>query len=132
MSTNISRQFGVHEIPGTEVEAPNTARQVSASFEGQMRDYVGSIWLKIGELERKVVNLEEWREELNYRLASRVSPEPLSSAASPPAKATGERYGDEPAMVGVRAVPPKPRGATPWAAEGVSKATWYRRHKAAP
>jgi hypothetical protein len=108
---SIDRQFGVHEIPGTEIEAPNKARQVSANFEGQMRDYVGSIWLKIGELERKVVNLEEWREELNYRQASRVSPEPLSSAASPPAKATG---------------PPK---STPWAAEGVSKATWYRRHK---
>jgi hypothetical protein len=118
MSTNISRQYGLHEIPGTEVETPNARRQVSANFESQMRDYVGSIWLKMSELERKVVNLEEWRDELNYRLASRVSPEPLPpSAATPPAEAKGERS--------VTPAPPKPR--KPWELEGVSKATWYRR-----
>jgi len=128
MSTNISRQFGVHEIPGTEVEAPNTARQVSASFEGQMRDYVGSIWLKIGELERKVVNLEEWREELNYRLASRVSAgRPVSSDGRP---GEGGARADGPAPAHAGAKPP--RASKPWAAEGVSKATWYRRHKATP
>jgi hypothetical protein len=125
MSTNISRQYGLHEIPGTEVETPNPRRQVSANFESQMRDYVGSIWLKMSELERKVVNLEEWRDELNYRLASRVSPEP-PSAATPPAEAKGER---------ARPSPPEPSSSVkprkPWELEGVSKATWYRRQKEA-
>jgi hypothetical protein len=127
--SNISRQYGVHEIPGTEEEAPNKARQVSAGFEASMRDYIGAIWVKLGELEHSIDDFKEWREELNYRRLSRVSPEPLSSVHSP-GEATGEGYGDEPGstMVGVRAVPPK-RTDKPWAAEGVSKATWYRRHK---
>jgi hypothetical protein len=116
--SNISRQYGVHEIPGTEEEAPNRARQVSAGFEGQMRDYVGAIWLKMGELERKVVSLEEWREELTYkstRLASPGVARPASGEKSDgPHPATGE--GGRP--------PPKP-----WLAAGVSKATWYRRQK---
>lgn len=117
--SNISRQYGVHEIPGTEEEAPNRARQVSAGFEGQMRDYVGAIWLKMGELERKVVSLEEWREELSYRLAS---PGPLLSVAP---LASGEKAdGPNPATGEGGRPPPKP-----WLAAGVSKATWYRRQK---
>lgn len=116
--SNISRQYGVHEIPGTEEEAPNKARQVSAGFEGQIRDYIGAIWVKLGELEHSIDDFKEWREELNYRLMSRVSPGPLSPVHSP-----GEAAGE-----GVRAPPLKPE-AKPWAAEGVSKATWYRRHK---
>ena len=122
---SISRQYGLTEIPGTEEPAPTPKRAaVSLGFESQMRDYVGAIWLKMGELERKVVSLEAWR-------AGLASPGPLSSAT--PAEAKGERYGDEP-VVGVRAVPPKPlsvkpRGKRPWEDEGVSKATWYRRNK---
>jgi hypothetical protein len=120
MSTNISRQYGLHEIPGTEEEAPNKARQVSVGFESQMRDYVGSIWLKIGELERTVLSLQEWREEMNYRLQKPL-PSPLLAAAG---EARGERAAPP-------SSPPKPpRASKPWAAEGVSKATWYRRHKA--
>ena len=126
--SNISRQYGLTEIPGTEEPAPAPKRAaVSLGFESQMRDYVGAIWLKMGELERKVVSLEEWREGL-------ASPGPLSSAT--PAEAKGERYGGEPGstMVGVRAVPPKPssvkaRGKRPWEDDGVSKATWYRRNR---
>ena len=111
---SIDRQFGVHEIPGTEEPAPQAKRTVSASFEASMRDYVGAIWLKIGELERKVVNLEEWREELNYRLASRVSPEPerLPSAQGDQTRKTGDFVNRK-----------------PWEVEGVSRRTWYRRHK---
>jgi hypothetical protein len=125
---SIDRQFGVYEIPGTETEAPNQRREVSAGFEGQMRDYVGAIWLKMGELERKVVNLEEWREDLDYR---RVSPEQVTLA-----EARGEAVGGSPNLADQSKPSPKPssakaRGERPWADEGVSKATWYRRHKEA-
>jgi hypothetical protein len=121
MSTNISRQYGLHEIPGTEAEAPNMARQVSAGFEGQMRDYVGAIWVKLGELERQVVSLEEWREEMNYRLFNPSSrPLPLLAAADDGGEGKRRR-----SPSGVRA---PPRASKPWLAEGVSKATWYRRH----
>ena len=121
--SNISRQYGVHEIPGTEAEAPNQARQVSAAFEGQMRDYISALWVKLGALEHEIDDFKEWREELNYRLLSRVaSPGPLSSVAH---LASGEKAdGPNPATGEGGRPPPKP-----WEAEGVSKATWYRRHK---
>lgn len=126
--SNISRQYGVHEIPGTEAEAPNQARQVSAAFEGQMRDYISAIWVKLGALELEIDDFKEWREELNYRLLSRVaSPGPLSSVAP---LASGEKADGPNPATGEGAVfskaspPPKP-----WEAEGVSKATWYRRNK---
>jgi hypothetical protein len=117
---SINRQYGVHEIPGTEAEAPNQARQVSAAFEGQMRDYIAAIWVKLGELEHVIEDFKAWREELNYRLLSRVSPEPLSSVAPeqlPSAESNQTRKTAD-------FVNPKP-----WLAEGVSKATWYRRQK---
>ena len=126
--SNISRQFGLHEIPGTEEEAPNKARQVSAGFEGQMRDYVSAIWVKLGALEGAIDDFREWREELDYRLARRVSPEPLSSVHSPGGNG-GKADRPQPATEEGGRPPPKPRGDQPWAAEGVSKATWYRRHK---
>lgn len=92
---SVDRQFGVHEIPGTEEPAPQAKREtVSAGFELQMRGYVNAIWAKLAELEGKVQDLGSSRPM-------------LVSAAG---EARGERYGDEPGstMVGVRAVPPKP------------------------
>lgn len=122
--SNISRQYGVHEIPGTEAEAPNQARQVSAAFEGQMRDYISALWVKLGALEHEIDDFKEWREELNYRLLSRVaSPGPLSSVA-PLAERGNGPTGAAPATGEGGRPPPKP-----WEAEGVSKATWYRRNK---
>ena len=123
---SISRQYGLTEIPGTEEPAPAPKRAaVSLGFESQMRDYVGAIWLKMGELERKVVSLEEWREGL-------ASPGPLLSVAHlargetadgpNPARGEGGRPSPKPSSV-------KPRGKRPWEDEGVSKATWYRRNK---
>jgi hypothetical protein len=141
--SNISRQFGLHELPGTEEPAPQAKpRTVTAGFESQIRGYVDAIWLKIAELEGRIDDFEGWRTAIALALKDATgidprspktfnSPEPLLVSAAGEAK--GERYGDEPGstMVGVRAVPPKPRGAKPWEAEGVSKATWYRRHKEA-
>lgn len=105
---SVDRQFGVHEIPGTEAEAPNPARQVSAGFEGQMRDYVAAIWVKISELERFNASFQEFREEVDYRLTH--------PSASPAAPAGGP-------------FAPSPKSDKPWLAEGISKATWYRRNK---
>jgi len=107
---SIDRQFGMHEIPGTEEPAPAAKREtVSAGFELQMRGYVNQIWSKLGELEEKLAALSELRE------------------------AKGERYGDEfgQKRPGVRAAPPKPSLNKPWEAEGVSRRTWHRRHKGA-
>lgn len=121
---SISRQYGLTEIPGTEEPAPTPKRvAVSLGFESQMRDYVGAIWLKMGELERKVVSLEEWRVGLASPGPKEVMPlktvhEPLTEAPSESAV----RSGPKPLSV-------KPRGKRPWEDEGVSKATWYRRNR---
>ena len=156
--SNISRQFGLHELPGTEEPAPTPKpRTVTAGFESQIRGYVDAIWLKIAELEGRIDDFEGWRTAIALALkdatgidprnSSKIfrSPEPLLVSAAGEAK--GERSQD----VDPRAVPPKrlpsaesnqtrkiddfvnrkPRGAKPWEAEGVSKATWYRRHKEA-
>ena len=144
--SNISRQFGLHELPGTEEPAPTPKpRTVTAGFESQIRGYVDAIWLKLAELEGRIDDFEGWRTAIALALKDATgidprnssktfrSPEPLLVSAAGEAK--GERYGDEPAQSGVRAVPPKPflnnkpRGAKPWEAEGVSKATWYRRNR---
>jgi hypothetical protein len=112
---SIDRQYGLHELPGTEEPAPAPRREaVSAGFEAQMRGYVNAIWAKIAELEAKIDGMSS-------------QPRPLLVTGGG-GEARGERYGDEPGstMVGVRAVPPKP-ALKPWEAEGVSKATWYRR-----
>jgi hypothetical protein len=129
---SVDRQFGVHEIPGTEAPVAQKPRTMSAGFEGQVRGYVDAIWLKIAELEGRIDDFEGWRTVIAMALKDatgidprRVSRRPLLVTAA--GEATGERLSS--------AVPPKPsdkpRGAKPWEAEGVSKATWYRRHKEA-
>ena len=147
---SIGRQFGLHELPGTEEPAPTPKpRTVTAGFESQIRGYVDAIWLKIAELEGRIDDFEGWRTAIALSLKDATGIDPRNSSktfrspgpllVSAAGEAKGERYGDEPGstMVGVRAVPPKPflnnkpRGAKPWEAEGVSKATWYRRHKEA-
>lgn len=144
---SIDRQFGVHELPGTEEPAPQMKREtVSAGFELQMRGYVNAIWAKIAELEGRIDDFEGWRTAIALALHNATgidprvsaSPGPLSSVAhlargakaDGPNPATGEGYGDGSGQKpGVRASPPKPRSEKPWEAEGVSRRTWYRRQK---
>ena len=135
---SIDRQFGVHEIPGTEAPAPAMKREtVSAGFELQMRGYVNAIWAKLAELEGRLDDFAGWRTAIAEALKERTGIDPRHSPrpmlVSGPGEARGERYGDEPGstMVGVRAAPLKPRSDKPWEAEGVSRRTWYRRHKGA-
>jgi hypothetical protein len=111
---SISRQFGVHEVPGTEEEAPRPKREVSAAFEGQVRDYVSAIWLKLGELEGKIEGFEAWRDDIARWLMVQRSPGPVSLVSSP---GDGEGAGRP---------PPHPK---PWETEGMSRRTWYRKRK---
>ena len=139
---SIDRQFGVHELPGTEQPAPQAKREtVSAGFELQMRGYVNAIWAKVAELEGRIDDFEGWRTAIALALHERTGIDPRASSRpallAAAGEAKGERYGDEPGstMVGVRAVPPKPpvpvkpRSEKPWEAEGVSRRTWYRRQQ---
>jgi hypothetical protein len=100
---SVDRQFGVHELPGTEQPAPQIKREtVSAGFELQMRGYVNALWAKLGELEGKLAE---------------ISSRPELVAAG------GEARGRE------RVRPPsspKP-SIKPWEAEGVSRRTYFRR-----
>jgi hypothetical protein len=116
---SIDRQYGLHEIPGAEVEAPNRARQVSAGFEGQMRDFIGALWVEVADFKRRIERLEEAREEMTYRLkASPREPTAIGGVTAnlPPARGEASR---------------PPPELKPWVVEGVSKATWYRRNKGA-
>ena len=98
---SIGRQFGLHELPGTEEPAPQAKpRTVTAGFESQIRGYVDAIWLKIAELEGRIDDFEGWRTAIALALKDatgidpRNSPGPLLVSAAGEAK--GERYGDEP------------------------------------
>jgi hypothetical protein len=120
---SVERQFGVHEIPGTEEAAP--ARTVSAGFEGQMREYVNAIWAKLASLEGRIEDFEGWRTTIALALKDATGIDP--------------RHSTDPAVLGefvrqaaineLGAGPPKPPVEKPWEAEGVSRRTWYRRHK---
>jgi hypothetical protein len=123
---SVNRQFGVHEIPGTEEPAPTRRPEtVSAGFELQMRTYVNAIWVKLAELEGKIEDFEGWRTDIALALKDATGIDPRSSQGRPMlvtddgGVAKGKRAGAS----------PKPPVAKPWAVEGVSKATWYRRHK---
>jgi hypothetical protein len=134
---SIDRQYGMHEIPGTEAPAPQKRETVSGGFELQMRGYVNAIWAKLAELEGKIDDFEGWRIDIAEALkqATGFDPRDLSSRGRPLLVSTdgGEARGRE----GVRPPSsPRPRpapapAARPWEAEGVSKATWYRRHREA-
>jgi hypothetical protein len=103
---SIDRQFGVHEIPGTEEPAPAAPRAtVSAGFEAQMRNFINQIWSKLAEHDEKLSEL---------------------SSAGRPMLVTDDGGARGEAHPGP---PPKLPEAKPWQAEGVSKATWYRRHR---
>ena len=122
---SIDRQFGVHEIPGTEEPAPTLKREtVSAGFESQMRAYVNAIWAKIAELEGKIDDFEGWRTAIALALRDATGIDPRASTR-PLLAALGAR--------GERAPPhaPPKRTAKPWEREGVSRRTWYRRQKEA-
>jgi hypothetical protein len=125
---SIDRQFGVHEIPGTEEPAPQP-RAASAGFEAQMREYVNAIWAKIAALEGRLDDFEGWRTVIALALkdATGIDPRNPQNANSRPMLVSGSgAKGERPRPV----APPKPDGK-PWLAEGVSKATWYRRQKGA-
>ena len=133
---SIDRQFGVHELPGTEEPAPTLKREtVSAGFEANMRAYVNQIWAKLAELEGRIDDFEGWRTAIALALkdVTGIDPRfPLNAGSGRPllVSAAGEARGGA-----VSPPPPKPspskspRGEKPWEAEGVSRRTWYRRHK---
>jgi hypothetical protein len=128
---SIDRQFGVHELPGTEAPAPQMKREtVSAGFELQMRGYVNAIWAKIAELEGRIDDFEGWRTAIALALKDATGIDPRTSASSVSSRpllavAGGARgEGSAPPIS-----PPKPRSEKPWEAEGVSRRTWYRRQK---
>lgn len=102
---SIDRQFGVHEIPGTEEAAPIKRETLSADFEAQMRNFINQIWSKLAEHDAQLA-----------LMASQGRPLLVADEA-------GEARGET-----ALPSPPKPE-SKPWEAEGVSKATWYRRHK---
>ena len=102
---SVDRQFGVHELPGTEQPAPQIKREtVSAGFEMQMRGYVNAIWAKLGELEGRI---------------EAVSSRPLLASAAGEARGGRER---------IRS-PSSPKPEKPWEAAGVSRRTWFRKKK---
>lgn len=111
---SVDRQFGVHELPGTEQPAPAPAKTtVSAGFELQMRGYVNAIWAKVVELEGKlddfegkVDDFEGWRSEIAEALKERTGIDPRSPLKAPRGRKPGPR---------------------PWLAEGVSRRTYFRR-----
>ena len=124
---SINRQYGVHELPGTEQPAPAPAKTtVSAGFELQMRGYVNQIWAKVTELEGRVDDFEAWREEVALFLKERAGIDPRVSPR--PLLADAASGGEGP---GLPASPRKPRGRKPgprpWLAEGVSRRTYFRR-----
>ena len=127
---SIDRQFGVHEIPGTEEPAPQPRRDtVSAGFEAQIREYVNAIWAKIAALEGRIDDFEGWRTVIALALKDATGIDPRKSSQGRPMLVTddgGAARGGRPRPV----APPKP-DVKPWEAEGVSRRTWYRRHKGA-
>jgi hypothetical protein len=125
---SVDRQFGVHELPGAEQPAPAMKREtVSAGFELQMRGYVNAIWAKLATLEGRI---DDCAIALALKDATGIdprvsaSPGPLSSVAH--LARGGKAAGPNPATGEGGRPPPKP-----WEAEGVSRRTWYRRHKEA-
>lgn len=127
---SMDRQYGVHEIPGAEEPAPTRRPEtVSAGFESQMRGYVNQIWSKLAELEGKIDDFAGWRADIAEALKASTGfdPRELSSPDRPVfvPDVSGAR--------GERAAPPssspKPPHEKPWEAAGVSRRTWYRRHK---
>jgi hypothetical protein len=124
---SIDRQFGVHEIPGTEEPAPTMKREtVSAGFEAQMRGYINAIWAKLAELEGKIDDFDGWRTAIALALKDATGIDPRVSSRPMLVSGPGEARGE---AASHRAAPLKPRSDKPWEAAGVSKATWYRRHK---
>lgn len=104
---SVDRQFGVHELPGTEQPVPQARREpVSAGFELQMRGYVNAIWAKLAELEGKIEILGSSRPLLAAGDGARGGREDIRPPSSP-----------------------KPVSPKPWEAEGVSRRTYFRRRK---
>jgi hypothetical protein len=95
---SMDRQFGIHEIPGTEEPAP---KRDAAGLEKQ----INQIWSKLAEHDEKLAEI-----------SSQGRPMLVSDGG----EARGERAAPPPA-------PPKPP-EKPWESEGVSRRTWYRRH----
>lgn len=125
---SISRQYGLHELPGAEQPAPQPRRDtVSAGFESQMREYVNAVWAKLAELEGRIDDFQGWRTDIAEALKEVTGIDPrLSSLERPMLVADDREARGKEALI---ASSPK-RGLRPWEAEGVSKATWYRRQKA--
>jgi hypothetical protein len=120
---SISRQYGLHELPGTEEPAPQMKREtVSAGFELQMRGYVNAIWAKIAELEGKIDDFEGWRTAIALALKDATGIDPRNSNSAPPLLVSAAPTGGEKRSAGR-----SPRSPKPWEAEGVSRRTYFRR-----
>ena len=133
---SVSRQFGLHELPGTEEPAPQRPREtVSAGFELAMRGYVNAIWAKLSEIEGRIDDFEGWRADIAEALKEATGIDPrLSSPAAmlvSPAGEGGERKSSGGPSPRSTAKPStaKPSTAKPWEVEGVSRRTWFRRRK---
>jgi hypothetical protein len=106
---SIDRQYGVHELPGTEEPAPQIKREtVSAGFELQVRGYVSAIWAKIAELEGKIEDFAGWRTAIALALKDATGIDPRNSTSPNPSRE-------------------KPSREKPWELEGVSRRTYFRR-----
>lgn len=112
---SVDRQFGVHELPGTEQPAPAAVKRdtVSAGFELQVRGYVNEIWARLAELDGRIDDFQAWRAEVALFLKA--------STGIDPRVRPGDRVSPAP---GKRGRKPGPR---PWLAEGVSRRTYFRR-----
>jgi hypothetical protein len=100
---SIDRQFGMHEIPGTEEPAP-VPRRDPAGLEKQ----INQIWSKLAEHDEKLAEIS------SHGRPVLVGPD--NGGGGGGGTGTGSRH-----------APPKPP-EKPWEAEGVSRRTWYRRH----
>jgi hypothetical protein len=122
---SIDRQYGLHELPGSEQPAPVMKREtVSAGFELQMRGYVNAIWAKIATLEHRIDDFEGWRTAIAEALKSATGIDPRISSRPVMLAAAGEGGGRKAPPV---AASPRSRAEKPWEAEGVSRRTYFRR-----
>jgi hypothetical protein len=86
---SVDRQYGLHELPGTEQPAPTPAAAkttVSPGFELQMRGYVNAIWAKLEQLEGMIDDFEAWRAEVALFLKANSGIDPRAPPGPPKAR----------------------------------------------
>jgi hypothetical protein len=134
---SIDRQYGVHELPGTEQPAPAPSKTtVSAGFELTMRGYVNAIWARLSGLEGRIDGFEAWRADIAEALKEATGIDPGLSSPAGEAEPFRIWRGRErirppssPRPSTARPSTARPSTARPWEVEGVSRRTWFRRRK---